>query len=137
MTKLRGARSQIQGRFESEARAPFDDGWGDDTQPDREFQTTVTEERARSIIARNDSPDVPFEQSINPYRGCEHGCIYCYARPSHAYLELSPGLDFETRLFAKTNAVELLQTELARKAYVPKPLSFGDAFDFSALKSLK
>jgi DNA repair photolyase len=129
VTKLRGALSQIQGRFESEARSPFDDGWADDEQPDTEFRTTVTEERARSIIARNDSPDIPFEQSINPYRGCEHGCIYCYARPSHAYLELSPGLDFETRLFAKTNAVELLKTELSRKAYVAKPMAFGTNTD--------
>src|SRR4029079_6856816 len=120
MTKLRGALSQIQGRFETEARSPYDDGWkpsgdngwADEETLDKEFKTTVTEERARSIISRNESPDIPFEQSINPYRGCEHGCIYCYARPSHAYLELSPGLDFETRLFAKTNAVELLKKEL-------------------------
>jgi len=125
MTKLRGALSQIPGRFEPEARSPFDDGWPEAEQPEREFRTTVTEERARSIIARNNSPDVPFEQSINPYRGCEHGCIYCYARPTHAYLELSPGLDFETRLFAKTNAVELLKAELAHKGYVPKPIAFG------------
>ena len=106
----------IQGRFESEARSPFDDGWTAEEPDTRELQTTVTEERARSIIARNDSPDIPFEQSINPYRGCEHGCIYCYARPSHAYLELSPGLDFETKLFAKTNAAELLKEELASAA---------------------
>ncbi len=125
MTKLRGALSQIQGRFETEARSPFDDGWAGEDQIDETFQTSVTEERARSIIARNDSPDIPFEQSINPYRGCEHGCIYCYARPSHAYLELSPGLDFETKLFAKTNAVELLKAELSRKGYVPKPIAFG------------
>jgi len=129
MTKLRGALSQIQGRFETEARSPFDDGWVDEEQIDKTFQTTVTEERARSIIARNDSPDIPFEQSINPYRGCEHGCIYCYARPSHAYLELSPGLDFETKLFAKTNAVELLKAELSRKGYVPKPIAFGTNTD--------
>jgi DNA repair photolyase len=88
-------------------------------------QTTVTIERARSIIARNDSPDIPFDQSINPYRGCEHGCIYCYARPSHAYLELSPGLDFETKLFAKTNAAELLREELAKPGYVVSPISLG------------
>lgn len=125
MTKLRGALSQIQGRFETEARSPFDDGWADEEQADKPFHTSVTEERARTIIARNDSPDIPFEQSINPYRGCEHGCIYCYARPSHAYLELSPGLDFETKLFAKTNAVELLKAELSRKGYVPKPIAFG------------
>ncbi len=129
MSKLRGALSQIQGRFEPEARSPVDDGWPLDDGPAPEFRTTVTEERARSIIARNDSPDIPFEQSINPYRGCEHGCIYCYARPSHAYLELSPGLDFETRLYAKTNAVELLKAELSRKAYVVKPIAFGTNTD--------
>ena len=129
MTKLRGTLSQIQGRFETEARSPFDDGWAEEEQPDKTFQTTVTEERARSIIARNDSPDIPFEQSINPYRGCEHGCIYCYARPSHAYLELSPGLDFESKLFAKTNAVGLLKAELSRKSYVPKPMAFGTNTD--------
>jgi DNA repair photolyase len=129
MTKLRGALSQIQGRYETEARSPFDDGWADEEQTDESFRTGVTEERARSIIARNDSPDIPFEQSINPYRGCEHGCIYCYARPSHAYLELSPGLDFETKLFAKTNAVELLKEEISRKGYRAKPIAFGTNTD--------
>ena len=129
MTKLRGALSQIQGRFETEARSPFDDGWADEEQIDKTFNTTVTEERARSIIARNDSPDIPFEQSINPYRGCEHGCIYCYARPSHAYLELSPGLDFETKLFAKTNAVELLKKELCKRGYRASPMAFGTNTD--------
>ena len=129
MTKLRGALSQIQGRYETAERSPFDDGWTEEEKTDDPLPTTVTEERARSIIARNDSPDIPFEQSINPYRGCEHGCIYCYARPSHAYLELSPGLDFETRLFAKTNAVELLKAELSRRGYVPKPIAFGTNTD--------
>jgi DNA repair photolyase len=129
MTKLRGALSQIQGRFETEARSAFDDGWADEELTEKTFQTTITEERARSIIARNDSPDIPFEQSINPYRGCEHGCIYCYARPTHAYLELSPGLDFETRLFAKTNAVELLKEELSKKGYRAKPIAFGTNTD--------
>jgi DNA repair photolyase len=129
VTKLRGALSQIQGRFESEARSRFDDGWMRDDEELPALQTTVTEERARSIIARNDSPDIPFEQSINPYRGCEHGCIYCYARPSHAYLELSPGLDFETRLFAKTNAVELLKEELSKRGYRAKPMAFGTNTD--------
>src|SRR3989304_2460132 len=123
MTGLRGARSQIQGRFETAARAPYDDGWTQDEQTDAPIRTTVTEERARSIVSRNDPPDIPFEQSINPYRGCEHGCIYCYARPSHAYLELSPGLDFETRLFAKVNAAELLRQELSRPGYKPSPTS--------------
>lgn len=127
--KLRGALSSIQGRFETLAREAFDDGWFADDEPAPPIETRVTEERARSIIAKNDSPDVPFEQSINPYRGCEHGCVYCFARPSHAYLELSPGLDFETKLFAKTNAAELLKKELARPAYRVKPLAFGTNTD--------
>jgi len=123
--KSRGALSRMQGRFESVAREAFDDGWGAEDEAPAALQTTVTEERARSIIQRNDSPDLPFELSINPYRGCEHGCIYCYARPSHAYLELSPGLDFESRLFAKLNAVELLRDELARPGYRPSPIALG------------
>jgi len=122
---LRGARSHLQGRFESTAREPFDDGWTPEERDAQALQTTVTIERARSIISRNDSPDVGFSQSINPYRGCEHGCIYCYARPSHSYLELSPGLDFETKLFAKTNAAELLREELARSGYRPSPIALG------------
>jgi DNA repair photolyase len=129
MHRQRGALSQIQGRFESEARAPFDDGWTRDDEAPEPLATSVTIERARSIIARNDSPDIPFDQSINPYRGCEHGCIYCYARPSHAYLELSPGLDFETKLFAKTNAPELLEIELAKPGYRPSPMAFGTNTD--------
>jgi len=122
---LRGARSFVQGRFESAAREAFDDGWTPDERDARELKTSVTIERARSIISRNDSPDIGFSQSINPYRGCEHGCIYCYARPSHAYLELSPGLDFETKLFAKTNAAELLKEELAKPGYRPSPIALG------------
>src|SRR3989449_3899223 len=110
--KGRGAADNPQGRFETLARS---------REPEAEVQsrpeTVVTLQRARSIIARNDSPDLPFTQSINPYQGCEHGCIYCYARPSHAYLGLSPGLDFETRIFAKENAAELLRKELSRPDY--------------------
>jgi DNA repair photolyase len=127
--KGRGAASRVAGRFERAQTTGEDDGWGSvyedlgDNAPRPE--TTVREERARSIISRNDSPDVGFAQSINPYRGCEHGCVYCFARPSHAYLELSPGLDFETRLFAKTNAVERLREELARRSYVPAPIALG------------
>src|SRR3989475_5949991 len=124
-TYLRGARSFVAGRFETLAREPFDDGWTPEERDAAELQTSVTEERARSIISRNDSPDVGFSQSINPYRGCEHGCIYCYARPSHAYLELSPGLDFETKLFAKTNAAELQRAELSKPGYVPSPIAIG------------
>ncbi len=127
--KLRGARSRIAGRFEMFAREHFDDGWSREDEPAPELRTEVTEERARSIIARNASPDIPFEQSINPYRGCEHGCIYCFARPSHAYLELSPGLDFESKLFAKTNAAELLKQELSKPGYVVKPIAFGTNTD--------
>ena len=115
----------MQGRFESVAREAFDDGWTPEEKDPRELKTSVTIERARSIISRNDSPDIGFSQSINPYRGCEHGCPYCYARPSHAYLELSPGLDFETKLFAKTNAPELLREELAKPGYKPSPIALG------------
>ena len=108
--KGRGAAINPEGRFERTAREAVDDGWN--TAPDEELpalKTHVTVERAKTIISRNISPDIPFTQSINPYRGCEHGCSYCYARPSHAYLNLSPGVDFETRLFAKTNAAALLR----------------------------
>ena len=122
---LRGARSHLQGRFESAAREPFDDGWSPEERDTQPLPTSVTLETARSIISRNDSPDVGFSQSVNPYRGCEHGCIYCYARPSHSYLELSPGLDFETKLFAKTNAAELLRDELAKPGYRPSPIALG------------
>ena len=115
----------MQGRFETIAREAFDDGWTPEEKDDRPLQTQVTIERARSIVSHNDSPDVGFDSSINPYRGCEHGCIYCYARPSHSYLELSPGLDFETKLFAKTNAAELLRAELAKLGYKPSPIALG------------
>lgn len=121
----RGATLNPEGRFEALRRESFDDGWdGTRDEPGRP-RTLVTEERARSIVSENDSPDVPFEVSLNPYRGCEHGCIYCYARPSHAYLDLSPGLDFETRLFAKTNAAELLRENLLRPGYRCRPISLG------------
>ncbi len=122
--KGRGATLNPEGRFETVRREVFDDGWGsigEDPKP----KTHVTEERARSIISRNSSPDVPFELSINPYRGCEHGCIYCYARPTHAYLDLSPGLDFETRLYAKINAAQLLKEELGRPQYRCSPIALG------------
>src|SRR3954469_17404702 len=124
-TFMRGARSFMQGRFETVAREVFDDGWTPEEKDERALQTQVTIERARSIISHNDSPDVGFDSSINPYRGCEHGCIYCYARPSHSYLELSPGLDFETKLFAKTNAAELLRQALAKPGYRPSPIALG------------
>ena len=124
-THLRGARSFIAGRFETVAREAFDDGWTPAEKDPRELATRVAVEKARSILSRNDSPDVGFDRSINPYRGCEHGCIYCYARPSHAYLELSPGLDFETRLYAKTNAAEILREALSKPGYRPSPIALG------------
>jgi DNA repair photolyase len=128
--KGRGAASYVTGRFERTPVEPVDDGWDsacarDETDPDPHPDTRVHEETARSIVSRNNSPDISFSQSVNPYRGCEHGCVYCFARPSHAYLELSPGLDFETRLFAKTNAVERLRAEFSRKGYVCSPIALG------------
>ena len=124
----RGAASRVAGRFERRELRGEDDGWGSvyaDLDGTPKPATTVTDERARSIISRNRSPDIAFSQSVNPYRGCEHGCVYCFARPSHAYLDLSPGLDFETRLFAKTNAADLLRAELAKPGYVPAPIALG------------
>jgi DNA repair photolyase len=124
--KGRGATLNPEGRFQSLERQAFDDGWEApaEEEPGRP-KTIVTPERAKSIITRNESPDIPFNYSINPYRGCEHGCIYCYARPSHAYLDLSPGLDFETRLFAKVNAGELLRAELAKRSYRCESITVG------------
>jgi DNA repair photolyase len=123
--KGRGAPSNLEGRYETWRREAVDDGWGRDDEALPQLRTEVTLETAKSIIARNDSPDIPFDQSINPYRGCEHGCSYCYARPTHAYLGLSPGLDFETRIFAKTNAAELLRKELAAPGYRPSAIALG------------
>ncbi len=126
--KGRGARIAPQVRFDAHKREIVDDGWGDATTAEdtpAPPRTVVTPQTAKSIITRNDSPDIPFTQSINPYYGCEHGCIYCYARPSYAYWGLSPGIDFETKLFAKTNAAELLRKELSRPAYVVSAISIG------------
>ncbi len=128
--KGRGSRQHLPGRFESTTCEAVDDGWQRAEDPDtasgpRHPRTEVREETARSIVTRNTSPDVGFSQSVNPYRGCEHGCSYCFARPTHAYLNLSPGLDFETRLFAKTNAPDLLLREFARPAYRPEPIALG------------
>jgi DNA repair photolyase len=124
--KGRGAVGNPAPRFERSQTVAVDDGWrrAEDEDPPP-LRTTVTVDTARSIIARNDSPDIPFEQSINPYRGCEHGCIYCFARPTHAYLGLSPGLDFETRLFAKTAAPELLRAELREPDYRCRIIALG------------
>lgn len=125
-TKGRGAVANPPGRFIERVVAPVDDGWpGDSAELSPPRRTQVEEERARRILSHNDSPDVPFSQSINPYRGCEHGCFYCFARPTHSYLELSPGLDFETRLFAKTNAAERLRAELAKPGYRCEPIALG------------
>ena len=115
--KGRGAVSNRSGRFEAEARAAFDDGWGSLDEPVPPLATQVATEKTRSILSRNDSPDIPFDRSINPYKGCEHGCIYCFARPTHAYLGLSPGLDFESKLVAKPGAAAALRAELARPSY--------------------
>ena len=125
----RGATFNPEGRFENIEREAFDDGWGDLPEEPRRVATLVSDETVRSIISHNDSPDVPFTQSINPYRGCEHGCIYCYARPSHGFLNLSPGLDFETRLFAKVNAAAVLRRELAKPGYRCDPIAFGTNTD--------
>lgn len=121
----RGSLSNPEGRFESLRREPFADDWEIPEEPLPPLETTVTPDPARSIISRNQSPDIPFRQSINPYRGCEHGCIYCYARPSHAYLNLSPGLDFETRLFFKEHAAERLDEELRKPDYQCSPITLG------------
>ena len=124
----RGARSNQSGRFEALQREVFDDGW--ESAADLEaFRTEVSEEFAKTIITRNQSPDISFDRSINPYRGCEHGCIYCYARPTHAFYGLSPGLDFETRLTAKPNAAERLRQELAARNYAPRTIALGTNTD--------
>lgn len=124
----RAAATNRSGRFEPLSKEAFDDGWDsiDQLPP---LKTEVQEERARTIITRNESPDISFDRSINPYRGCEHGCIYCFARPSHAFMGLSPGLDFETRLFAKPNAAALLERELSKPGYQPKVIAIGTNTD--------
>ena len=131
--KGRGTAWSISHRFAHEAREATDDGWGLlDQEAGLEHvgpQTTVIEEHAKRILSENDSPDIHFDRSINPYRGCEHGCIYCFARPTHSYLNLSPGLDFETRIIAKVNAAERLRGTLARPDYVPQSLNIGAATD--------
>ena len=135
--KGRGAVSNLQGRFERDQREAFDDGWvvpgesaavdgtGAEAALPPRLVTQVTREQARSILSRNTSPDIPFDTSLNPYRGCEHGCIYCFARPTHAYLDLSPGLDFETKLYAKANAAERLRDELSRPSYRCETIALG------------
>ncbi len=124
----RGAQSNASGRYEPLARIAFDDGWRslDELPP---FKTQVTLDATRKIITRNDSPDIGFDRSINPYRGCEHGCIYCFARPTHAYLGLSPGLDFESKLFVKPEAADLLERELSAASYQPRVIAIGTNTD--------
>nr|WP_208354152.1 PA0069 family radical SAM protein [Pseudaestuariivita rosea] len=124
----RAALTNVSGRYEVEAREAFDDGWdiNEDLPP---LRTEVRLEQARTIITRNTSPDIGFDRSINPYRGCEHGCIYCFARPTHAYLGMSPGLDFETKLIARPNAPELLEKELSAKRYSPRTIAIGTNTD--------
>jgi DNA repair photolyase len=124
----RGAQSNAVGRYEPHARVAFDDGWQslDDLPP---FKTSVQEDATRKIVTRNDSPDIGFDRSINPYRGCEHGCVYCFARPTHAYLGLSPGLDFESKLFVKPDAAALLERELALPSYQPRVIAIGTNTD--------
>jgi DNA repair photolyase len=124
----RGAAINASGRFEPVSRQLEDDGWNSlEDLPD--FKTEVQIEKPRSIISRNDSPDIPFDRSVNPYRGCEHGCIYCFARPTHAYMGLSPGLDFEAKLFAKPDAAKLLERELAKTGYKVRPIAIGTNTD--------
>jgi DNA repair photolyase len=132
-TKGRGTAWALQHRFSADQRESFDDGWGTQDQQASEQllppQTQVIEEHVKSILTGNDSPDVGFDLSINPYRGCEHGCIYCFARPTHSYLNMSPGIDFETRIVAKVNAAERLRETFAKPSYVPMSLNVGSATD--------
>ena len=138
--KGRGAISNLKSRFDQKERVPLDDGWWlSEDQTLEKLQTRLLPDVSKTIISRNSSPDIPFDRSINPYKGCEHGCIYCYARPTHGYLGLSPGLDFETNIFFKDNAAELLEKELRSADYQCKPIAIGvntDAYQ-PAEKTLK
>ena len=131
--KGRGTATRMPHRFEKDAREVWDDGWGTlegaEAEGRARIETEVTFEDARSVISKNDSPDIFFDYGLNPYRGCEHGCVYCYARPTHSYLNLSPGLDFETRIIAKRNVAAALRSDLGKKSYVPKLLNIGSATD--------
>ncbi len=131
--KGRGSGWAIQHRFTSQESEDFDDGWGTLDQSAREervpIETQIIEEQVKSIVSSNESPDIGFDHSINPYRGCEHGCIYCFARPTHSYLNMSPGLDFETRIIAKVNAAERLRAEMAARSYQPSFINIGAATD--------
>ena len=129
--KGRGTATHLAHRFSSLERAAFDDGWGtlEGAEPRLPLATQVIFEDAHSAITRNDSPDIYFDYGLNPYRGCEHGCVYCYARPTHSYLNMSPGLDFETKIIAKRNLAEVLARELAARSYVPRMLALGTVTD--------
>ncbi|HLN24760.1 MAG TPA: PA0069 family radical SAM protein [Patescibacteria group bacterium] len=127
--KARGARSNPKPRFDRLERDSCDDGWDLDEDSPAPPGTTIHIDKAKSVITRNTSPDIPFDRSINPYRGCAHGCVYCFARPSHAYLDLSPGLDFETQLFIKPDAPRLLEAELRKPGYRPAPIAIGTNTD--------
>jgi len=129
--KGRGAATRLAHRFASDAREGFDDGWLPDPDADAPLPppTEVIWEEPRSVISRNESPDIYFDRGLNPYRGCEHGCIYCYARPTHSYLNLSPGLDFETKIIAKRNLAQVLRRELAGRNYEPRMIAIGTATD--------
>src|SRR5262252_2468637 len=133
LARGRGALSNVVGRYERHGRVlvddGWDDGWRDDDLPPPPLRTEVIRDASRTIITRNNSPDISFDRSINPYRGCEHGCIYCFARPTHAYLGMSPGADFESRLFAKPNAAQLLAKELAAPGYIPRVIAMGTNTD--------
>jgi len=127
--KGRGARSNATGRYEVTTSEAFDDGWTPEDEAPAPLRTTLTAEHARTLITRNTSPDIGFDRSINPYKGCEHGCIYCYARPSHAWMGLSPGLDFESRIFFKPEGARLLEQELSARKYVCKRIHIGGNTD--------
>jgi DNA repair photolyase len=127
--KGRGAQTNATGRYEALVREAFDDGWTEEDAAPRQLKTVLHIDRARTILATNDSPDIGFDRSINPYRGCEHGCIYCYARPTHAYLGFSPGIDFESQLYFKPDAAKLLEKELSKKGYEPRTIHIGGNTD--------
>src|SRR5882757_139053 len=129
LLKGRGARSNDSSRFDSERRVGFDDGWTCDDEGPAPIKTEVMRDATRTIIARNTSSDISFAQSINPYRGCEHGCIYCFARPTHAYLGLSPGIDFESKILVKPDAAKLLEAELRKPTYKPQVIAMGTNTD--------
>jgi DNA repair photolyase len=125
----RASRSNASSRYDKLSAEPFDDEWDTPDDQDRQMRTSVTPETIRTIISYNESPDLGFDRTINPYRGCEHGCIYCYARPTHAYVGLSPGLDFETKLFSKPDAAAVLEAELRKPSYVPARIQLGACTD--------